>query len=160
MVHKKTKKNKNNSQEKTPDGSNLLSEDENLPMKVGPNWMRILTLGFLISLVFGILDVIFALAMIYGLSLDPTIFLLSIMEYVLFGEVGLIVFWGACLGNFGQSVFLMRIKERLVGGRPFTKYSFRDATFHSFTYYFAGGFLLLFLLVMDKIVRTIVILST
>lgn len=129
-------------------------------VSVSPNWVRILTLGFLISLVFAIIDIIIAISLITILELDPYAFLLSIMEYILFGEIGLIVFWGACLGNFGQSVFLSRIKERLVGGRPITKYSFREATFHSFTYYFAGGFILLYLLILHKIVTTLILLST
>jgi len=123
-------------------------------VKIKVNWVRVLTLGFLTSLVFLFINVIVVLIGVLGFDKDLDLFLI-LMQWVFFGEVGLIVFWGGCLGNIGQSALIGNMKERIFGSKPFDAYSFKHATFNSFSYYFAGGFLLLYLMIMVQILRII-----
>ena len=121
-------------------------------IKIKVNWVRVLTLGFLTSLAFLLINIIVVLIGVLGFDKDLDLFLI-LMQWVFFGEVGLIVFWGGCLGNIGQSALIGNMKERIFGSEPFNAYSFKHATFNSFSYYFAGGFLLLYLMIMVQILR-------
>ena len=123
-------------------------------IKIKVNWVRVLTLGFLTSLVFLFINIIVVLIGVLGFDKDLELFLI-LMQWVFFGGVGLIVFWGGCLGNIGQSALIGSMKERILGSKPFDAYSFKHATFNSFSYYFAGGFLLLYLMIMVQILRII-----
>ena len=123
-------------------------------IKIKVNWVRVLTLGFLTSLAFLFINIIVVLIGVLGFDKDLELFLI-LMQWVFFGEVGLIVFWGGCLGNIGQSVLIGSMKERILGSKPFDAYSFKHATFNSFSYYFAGGFLLLYLMIMVQILKII-----
>ena len=123
-------------------------------IKIKVNWVRVLTMGFLTSLAFLFINIIVVLIGVLGFDKDLDLFLI-LMQWVFFGEVGLIVFWGGCLGNFGQSAVIGNIKEKIFGSKPFNAYSFKHATFNSFSYYFAGGFLLLYLMIMVQILRII-----
>ncbi len=123
------------------------------------NWMRILLLGFLSSLVFVVIDLILFLIFYFGFGTEAQ-FILYFMQYILFGEAGLVIFIGGCLGNFGQSVFISNLKERFIGSDPLTSDSFREATFNSFTYYLGGMFLLFYGLVLFGILRLVSLLSS
>ena len=128
----------------------LGANSEKNEVKIKVNWVRVLTLGFLTSLAFLLINIIVVLIGVLGFDKDIELFL-NFMQWVFFGEIGLIVFWGGCLGNIGQSVFIGNMKERMFGSKPFNAYSFKHATFNSFSYYFAGGFLLLYLMIMVQI---------
>lgn len=132
-------------------------EAEDTTMIIKVNWMRILTLGFISSIVFLFIDAIVFLIFFFGFN-SEALFIFYFMRYVLFGEAGLVIFIGACIGNFGQSVFISNIKERFMGSDPLTGDSFREATFNSFTYYLGGTFLLFYGLVLFGILRMIVLL--
>ncbi len=134
------------------------SSEKNV-VKIKVNWVRVLTLGFLTSLAFLLINITVVLIGVLGFDYDLNLFLNLIMQWVFFGEVGLIVFWGGCLGNIGQSAFIGNIQERFFGSKPFNAYSFKHATFNSFSYYFAGGFLLLYLMIMVQILKIIRIYS-
>lgn len=123
-------------------------------IKIKVNWVRVLTLGFLTSLAFLLINIIVVLIGVLGFDKDLDLFL-NLMQWVFFGEIGLIVFWGGCLGNIGQSALIGSMKERIFGSKPFDAYSFKHATFNSFSYYFAGGFLLLYLMIMVQILKII-----
>ncbi|GAG92199.1 unnamed protein product, partial [marine sediment metagenome] len=76
----------------------------------------------------------------------------------LFGEAGIVIFIGACLGSFGQSTMISNLKERLIGSDPISKDSIREATFNSFSYYFGGGFLIFYGILSWQILRLVVLL--
>ncbi|MCE7743078.1 MAG: hypothetical protein GOP50_11570 [Candidatus Heimdallarchaeota archaeon] len=132
-------------------------EKENTTKTIKVNWMRILLLGFLSSMVFIFINFIIFLIFYFGFD-SETLFILYFMQYVFFGEAGLVIFIGACLGNFGQSVFISNIKERFMGSDPLTGDSFREATFNSFTYYLGGMFILFYGLILFGILRLISLL--
>lgn len=132
----------------------LGANSEKNEVKIKVNWVRVLTLGFLTSLAFLLINIIVVLIGVLGFDQNIHLFL-DLMQWVFFGEVGLIVFWGGCLGNIGQSALIGNMKERIFGSKPFNAYSFKHATFNSFSYYFAGGFLLLYLMMMVQILRII-----
>ena len=77
------------------------------------------------------------------------------MQYFIFGEAGLVIFIGACLGNFGQSALFSSLKERILGADPINKNSLREATFNAFTYYFGGFFLIFYGLILYQIVKLV-----
>jgi hypothetical protein len=131
-------------------------EDDKKVIKV--NWVRILLLGFLSSLVFGFIDIIIFIIFFFGFNAEA-MFILYFMQFILFGEAGLVIFIGACLGNFGQSVFISNIKERFIGSDPISGDSFREATFNSFTYYFGGMFILFYGLFLFGILRLVSLLG-
>ncbi|MCK4845462.1 MAG: hypothetical protein KAS95_07300, partial [Candidatus Heimdallarchaeota archaeon] len=64
-------------------------------VKIKVNWVRVLTLGFLTSLAFLLINIIVVLIGVLGFDKDLELFLI-LMQWVFFGEVGLIVFWGGC----------------------------------------------------------------
>ncbi len=105
------------------------------------NWMRIIVLGFITSIVFILVDLLIVMLLVFGFD-NEWLFVLDFMQYIVFGEAALVIFIGACLGNFGQSVAVSKLKTQFFGSDTFDKNSFREATFNAFTYY-AGGFLLL-----------------
>ncbi len=123
------------------------------------NWSRIILLGFLSSVVFVLINVFIFLIFYFGFG-SETLVILYFMQYFFFGEAGLVIFIGACLGNFGQSAFISNLKERFIGSDPLTQDSFREATFNSFTYYLGGIFLLFYGLVLFGIIRLIVLLPS
>ena len=129
-------------------------DDENEKQVIRVKWMRILLLGFLSSVVFGIIDIILFLIFFFGFGSDTQV-ILYFMQYFIFGEAGLVIFIGACLGNFGQSAFISNLKERFIGSDPLTKDSIREATFNSFTYYLGGIFLIFYGLVLFGILKVI-----
>ena len=123
--------------------------------RVKVNWSRIILLGFITSIIFVFINIIIAIIVIYGLHFDPVLAIEDILQYVFFGEVGFIVFLGACVGNFGQSIALTNLKARLFKSAPMSKDSFREATFNSFTYYSAAILLLVYLMAMIQILKLI-----
>ena len=133
-------------------------EEKDTAIVIKVNWVRILLLGFLSSVVFLFIDLVIFLIFFFGFGAEAQ-FIFYFMQYIFFGEAGLVIFIGACLGNFGQSVFISNIKERFVGSDPLTRDSFREATFNSFTYYFGGMFLIFYGLVLFGILRMISQLS-
>ncbi len=133
-------------------------EEDSSTQKLKVNWARIALLGFFSSLVFVIIDVILILSFYFGFDTEIA-FILFFMQYVIFGEAGLVIFIGACFGNFGQSTLVSNLKERLLGSDPISKDSFREATFNSFTYYFGGGFLILYGLVLWQVLRLVILLN-
>ncbi len=133
-------------------------EEDSSTQKLKVNWARIVLLGFFSSLVFVVIDVILILAFHFGFGAEIP-FILFYMQYVIFGEAGLVIFIGACFGNFGQSTLVSSLKERFIGSDPISKDSFREATFNSFTYYFGGGFLILDGLVLWQILRLAILLN-
>ncbi|MHA2255891.1 MAG: hypothetical protein ACXAAM_07460, partial [Candidatus Heimdallarchaeaceae archaeon] len=86
-------------------------EEEKKEIRV--NWPRIVLLGFITSLVFVIIDVIAGLIIHFGFGQDM-FYIIYFMQYFTFGEAGLVVFLGACMGNFGQSVAVSNLKEKIV----------------------------------------------
>lgn len=133
-------------------------KEDSSTQKLKVNWARIALLGFFSSLVFVIIDVILILSFYFGYGTEIA-FILFFMQYVIFGEAGLVIFIGACFGNFGQSTLVSNLKERLLGSDPISKDSFREATFNSFTYYFGGGFLILYGLVSWQVLRLVILLN-
>lgn len=133
-------------------------EEDKSPQKIKVNWPKIALLGFFSSVVFIVIDVILILIFFFGFDTEIG-FILYFMQYVIFGEAGLVIFIGACFGNFGQSTLFSNLKERLLGSDPISKDSFREATFNSFTYYFGGGFLILYGIVLWQILRLAILLS-
>ncbi|MHA1219641.1 MAG: hypothetical protein ACTSSN_12455 [Candidatus Heimdallarchaeaceae archaeon] len=133
-------------------------KEDSSTQKLKVNWARIVLLGFFSSLVFVIIDVILILSFYFGFGTEMK-FILYFMQYVIFGEAGLVIFIGACFGNFGQSTLVSNLKERLLGSDPISKDSFREATFNSFTYYFGGGFLILYGLVSWQVLRLVILLN-
>lgn len=138
--------------------SKYQTQEDSSTQKLKVNWARIALLGFFSSLVFVIIDVILILSFYFGFGTEIA-FILFFMQYVIFGEAGLVIFIGACFGNFGQSTLVSNLKERLIGSDPISKDSFREATFNSFTYYFGGGFLILYGLVLWQILRLVILLN-
>ncbi len=132
-------------------------EEDKSTQKIKIYWPRIALLGFFSSVVFVVIDVILILIFYFGIGTEIA-FILFFMQYVIFGEAGLVIFIGACIGNFGQSTLFSNLKERLIGSDPISKDSFREATFNSFTYYFGGGFLILYGLVLWHVLRLAVLL--
>ncbi len=133
-------------------------EKDKSPQKIKINWPKIALLGFFSSVVFIVIDVIIILIFYFGFGTE-IVFILFFMQYVILGEAGLVIFIGACFGNFGQSTLFSNLKERLIGSDPISKDSFREATFNSFTYYFGGGFLILYGLVLWQVLRLAVLLN-
>ncbi len=138
--------------------SKFQTQEDSSTQKLKVNWARIVLLGFFSSLVFVIIDVILILSFYFGFGTEIA-FILFFMQYVIFGEAGLVIFIGACFGNFGQSTLVSNLKERLIGSDPISKDSFREATFNSFTYYFGGGFLILYGLVLWQVLRLAILLN-
>ena len=138
--------------------SKYQTQEDSSTQKLKVNWARIALLGFFSSLVFVIIDVILILSFYFGFGTEIA-FILFFMQYVIFGEAGLVIFIGACFGNFGQSTLVSNLKERLIGSDPISKDSFREATFNSFTYYFGGGFLILYGLVLWQVLRLAILLN-
>jgi len=118
-------------------------EKEEKPEAVRINWSRIVFLGFITSIVFLLIDVIVGIILFYVGDRDFAL-ILYIMQFFLLGEAGMVVFLGACLGNFGQSVMASNLKEKLFGADPISIDSFREATFNAFTYYSGGALLFLY----------------
>ena len=120
-------------------------------------WPKIALLGFFSSVVFTIINVILLLIFYFGLGTDILV-IMYFMQYVFFGEAGIVIFIGACLGSFGQSTMISNLKERFIGSNPISKDSIREATFNSFSYYFGGGFLLFYGILSWQIIRLVVLL--
>ncbi len=118
------------------------------------NWVRIITLGFVTSIVFVLINLVIALLLVFGFEKEIGL-VLYLMQYIVFGEAGVVIFLGACLGNFGQSVMVSKIKERFMGSDTITKDSFREATFNAFTYYSGGSLLLLYSMIIWQIYRIV-----
>ena len=116
------------------------------------NWTKIFILGFITAIVFLIIDAIIVLILYLGFEKE-ILLVLQFMQYILFGETGLVIFIGACLGNFGQSAMVSGIKEKVIGSEPLSKDSFRESTFNAFTYYIGGGFILLFTMILWQIIK-------
>ncbi|MHA2357266.1 MAG: hypothetical protein ACXABK_00670 [Candidatus Heimdallarchaeaceae archaeon] len=114
------------------------------------NWSRIVFLGFITSLVFLLIDSIIGIILFYVVDRDFAL-ILYMMQYFLLGEAAMVVFLGACLGNFGQSVLVSNLKERLFGADPLSIDSFREATFNAFTYYSGGALLFLYTAIVWRI---------
>ena len=128
-------------------------EEEREGVKI--NWPRIAFLGFVTAFAFAIIDLIIILIFHYGFN-QELIFILAFMQYVIYGEAALVIIIGACLGNIGQSAFISSIKQKIIGSDPISKDSFREATFNSFTYYFGGGYLVLFALILWQVMKIMV----
>ena len=120
-------------------------------------WPKIALLGFFSSVVFTIINVILLLIFYFGLGTDILV-IMYFMQYVFFGEAGIVIFIGACLGSFGQSTMISNLKERFIGSEPISKDSIRETTFNSFSYYFGGGFLLFYGILSWQIIRLVVLL--
>lgn len=133
-----------------------VEEEEGDIIKI--NWPRIAFLGFVTALVFSIVDLIIILIFLYGFD-QELIFILDFMQYIIYGEATLVIIIGACLGNIGQSAFISGIKQKIFGAQPISKESFKEATFNSFTYYFGGGFLILFALILWQVMKIMVNVS-
>ena len=129
---------------------NIEYEEKKEEKEIRVNWPRIVFLGFITSLAFVIIDVIAGLIIYFGFGQDM-VYILYFMQYFTFGEAGLVVFLGACMGNFGQSVAVSNLKEKIIGSDPISKNSIREATFNAFTYYSAGALLLLYTTVLWRI---------
>ncbi|MCG3220273.1 MAG: hypothetical protein H7641_02740 [Candidatus Heimdallarchaeota archaeon] len=135
---------------KNKEVDNIELEEEKEKKEIRVNWPRIVFLGFITSLVFVIIDVIAGLIIYFGFNQD-LVYILYFMQYFTFGEAGLVVFLGACMGNFGQSAAVSNLKEKIVGSDPISKDSIREATFNAFTYYSAGVLLLLYTTILWRI---------
>jgi len=133
---------------------NIEYEEKKKEKEIRVNWPRIVFLGFITSLAFVIIDVIAGLIIYFGFGQDM-VYILYFMQYFTFGEAGLVVFLGACMGNFGQSVAVSNLKEKIIGSDPISKNSIREATFNAFTYYSAGALLLLYTTVLWRILTLI-----
>ena len=129
---------------------NIEYEEKKEEKEIRVNWPRIVFLGFITSLAFVIIDVIAGLIIYFGFGQDM-VYILYFMQYFTFGEAGLVVFLGACMGNFGQSVAVSNLKEKIIGSDPISKNSIREATFNAFTYYSAGALLLLYTTILWRI---------
>ena len=140
---------------KTTDANNHKKKTEGEEERVKVNWSRITLLGFITSIIFLVINIIIAIIVIYGFHFDPILTIQDILQYAFFGEVGFVVFLGACVGNFGQSIALTNLKARLFKSAPMSKDSFREATFNSFTYYIAASLLLVYLMGMIQILKLI-----
>jgi len=143
--------------EKEVDEIKQEEEKESTTKTIKVNWMKILLLGFLSSAVLMFINLIVFLIFFFGFG-SETLFILYFMQYLIFAEAGLVIFIGACVGNFGQSVFISSIKERLIGSDPLTGDSIREATFNSFTYYLGGMFVIFYGLTLFGILRIISLL--
>ena len=130
------------------------SEVEDNRVKV--NWVRIIFLGFITSLIFVVINIVITIIIIYGFNFDPVLTLEDISQYVFFGEAGFLIFLGACIGNFGQSIAISNLKAKLFKSEPMSKDSFSAATFNAFTYYSAAALLLIYLMIMIQILKLIV----
>ncbi|MBY8999833.1 MAG: hypothetical protein KGD64_02865 [Candidatus Heimdallarchaeota archaeon] len=150
----KSKSETNKGKKITVKGKKEENSEENVE-RARVNWPRIALLGFLTSIVFVVINIIIIIIIIYGFDFDPVLALQDIPQYLFFGEVGLVVFLGACVGNFGQSVAISNLKARLFKTEPMSKDSLREATFNAFTYYFAAALLLFYLLGMIQILKLI-----
>lgn len=140
--------------EKEVDNLETEKEEEEEKEEVRVNWPRIVFLGFITSLVFIVIDVIIGLIIYFGFNQD-LLYILYFMQYFTFGEAGLVIFLGACMGNFGQSVAVSNLKEKIVGSDPISKDSIREATFNAFTYYSAGALLLLYTTILWRLLTLI-----
>ncbi|MHA1345465.1 MAG: hypothetical protein ACTSVO_08665 [Candidatus Heimdallarchaeaceae archaeon] len=149
-----TNKRVRKTRKKTTDANSNGKETEGKVEKAKVNWTRITLLGFITSIIFVVINIIIAIIIIQGLKFD-SVLTQDIMQYVFFGEVGFVVFLGACVGNFGQSIALTDLKSRLFKSAPMSKDSFREATFNSFTYYFAAVLLLVYLMGAIQILKLI-----
>ena len=150
-----TSKKVGKTRKKTTDANYNEKKTEGEEERLKVNWSRIILLGFITSIIFVIINIVIAIIVIYGFQFDPVLAIQDILQYVFFGEVGFIVFLGACVGNFGQSIALTNLKARLFKSAPMSKDSFREATFNSFTYYSAAVLLLVYLMVMIQILKLI-----
>ena len=150
-----TSKKVGKTRKRTTDVINNGKKTEGEEERVKVNWPRIILLGFITSIIFVVINIIIAIIVIYGFQFDPVLVIQDILQYVFFGEVGFVVFLGACVGNFGQSIALTDLKARLFKSEPMSKDSFREATFNSFTYYSAAVLLLVYLMGMIQILKLI-----
>ena len=123
--------------------------------QIQAKWDVILLTGLFSSLVFFFLDAIIALIFILGLKRDA-ILTLGAFEYILLGEVAIVVIWGACVGNIKQSVMIQKVKEKITKSETINKFTIREATFNAISYYFAGAFLFAYLIVLHKILQILV----
>ncbi|MHA1591805.1 MAG: hypothetical protein ACTSUP_04995, partial [Candidatus Heimdallarchaeaceae archaeon] len=146
-----TRKKVGKTRKKSTDASNKEKKTEGEEQRLKVNWSRIIVLGFITSIIFVVINIIIAIIVIYGFHFDPVLAIQDILQYVFFGEVGFVVFLGACVGNFGQSIALTNLKARLFKSAPMSKDSFREATFNSFTYYSSAVLLLIYLMGMVQI---------
>jgi len=140
---------------KTTDANSNEKKVEGEEERVKVNWTRITLLGFITSIIFVVINIIVIIIVIYGLGFDDLLTIQDISQYLFFGEVGCVVFLGACVGNFGQSIALTNLKAKLFKSAPMSKDSFREATFNSFTYYIAAALLLVYLIGMIQILKLI-----
>ncbi len=140
---------------KSADANNNEKKAEGKEERVKVNWTRITLLGFITSIIFTVINIIIMIIIIYGLGFDDLLTIQDISQYLFFGEVGFVVFLGACVGNFGQSIAITNLKARLFKSAPMSKDSFREATFNSFTYYIAASLLLVYLMVLIQILKLI-----
>jgi hypothetical protein len=140
--------------EKEVDEIETVESEEEKEGEIKVNWPRIVFLGFITSLVFLVIDVIIGLIIYFGFNKELQI-ILYFMQYITFGEAGLVIFLGACMGNFGQSVAVSNLKEKIVGSDPISKDSLREATFNAFTYYSAGALLLLYTTMLWRILTLV-----
>ncbi|MHA1305235.1 MAG: hypothetical protein ACTSPI_16165, partial [Candidatus Heimdallarchaeaceae archaeon] len=70
-------------------------EEESIEkQEIKTNWGIIVLTGFITSSFFVLIDVIFVLIVIFGFHKTPLI-VLGVMEYILLGETGLVILWGA-----------------------------------------------------------------
>lgn len=140
---------------KSTNANNNEKKAEGKEERVKVNWTRITLLGFITSIIFTVINIIIMIIIIYGLGFDDLLTIQDISQYLFFGEVGFVVFLGACVGNFGQSIAITNLKARLFKSAPMSKDSFREATFNSFTYYIAASLLLVYLMVLIQILKLI-----
>jgi len=119
------------------------------------NWMRIIVLGFITSIVFSIIDFFIIILLVFGFD-NEWLFVLDFMQYIIFGEAALVIFIGACLGNFGQSVAVSKLKAQFFGSDTLEKNSFREATFNAFTYYAGGFMLLVYSMILWQVLKVVV----
>jgi hypothetical protein len=140
---------------KSTNANNNEKKAEEKEERVKVNWIRITLLGFITSIIFTVINIIIMIIIIYGLGFDDLLTIQDISQYLFFGEVGFVVFLGACVGNFGQSIAITNLKARLFKSAPMSKDSFREATFNSFTYYIAASLLLVYLMVLIQILKLI-----
>lgn len=150
-ISKKVRKTRKKSTDTNNNGKKAKGEEE----RVKVNWTRITLLGFITSIIFAVINIIIMIIIIYGLGFDDLLTIQDISQYLFFGEVGFVVFLGACVGNFGQSIAITNLKARLFKSAPMSKDSFREATFNSFTYYIAASLLLVYLMGLIQILKLI-----
>ena len=150
-----TSKKVRKTRKRTTNANNNEKEAEREEERAKINWTRIALLGFITSIIFVFINIIIIIIIIYGLGFDNLLTIQDISQYLFFGEVGFVVFLGACVGNFGQSIAITNLKARLFKSAPMSKDSFREATFNSFTYYIAATLLLVYLMAMMQILKLI-----